>query len=95
MKPIKIAVRPSGIRFLYDDRLKLNVLGPVVVTRASNVEWDNFTGKWMVQFTDGTWLNADDHGRVFAGEREIGVTCSFTRREDALVAEVAAIHATL
>jgi len=90
MKPIKIVVRPTGIRFLYDDRLKLAVLGPVVVTRASNVEWDNELGGWTVQFADGSFIRTVPEDRpVFSDPGTIKV---FTKREDALAAEVAAIH---
>jgi len=78
VKRIKIAVRPTGIRFLYDDRLKLAVLGPVVVMRASNVEWDNLKQGWTVELADGTQLPG-----------------CWAKRDDALAAEVTAIHATL
>jgi len=91
MKPIKITVRPSGIRFLYDDRLALSVLGPVVVTRASNVEWDAALGGWTVQFADGMYL-LEDRDPVTAA---FAIPKVFDKRADALAAEVAAIHAAL
>lgn len=84
MKPIKIVVRPTGIRFLYDDRLKLDVLGPVTVSRVSNVEWDNFRQGWTVQFIDGSFI------RSVSGEIKV-----FKTREEALAAEVDAVHTQL
>jgi len=87
-KPIKIKVTADEVTFLYDDRIPLAPFGDVTVERASNVEYDNELGGWTVQFADGTYLVEDaidntrrDHAMVF------------TNRQEALDAEVEAIHA--
>lgn len=87
-KPIKIKVTADEVTFLYDDRIPLAPFGTVTVERASNVEYDNEMGGWTVQFADGTYLVEDaidntrrDHAMVFIN------------RQEALDAEVEAIHA--
>ena len=92
-----ISIDPNGtVRTLYTDWIDLRDFGPLHVERASNVEWDEKYGGWTVQFSDGTWLCEDDLGfRRWQGEYEVGVTCRFDRREDALAAEVAYLQARM
>lgn len=87
-KPIKIKVTADEVTFLYDDRIPLAPFGTVTVERASNVEYDNELGGWTVQFADGTYLVED---AIDNTRREHAMV--FTTRQEALEAEVEAIHA--
>jgi hypothetical protein len=97
MKEHTLVIYPNGdVRTLYTDLIDLREIGTLHVERASNVEWDERYGGWTVQFIDGTYLCEDDLGiKKWAGEYEVGVTCRFERREDALAAEVAYLVARL
>lgn len=79
-----IVVKQGGaIRMLYSDRVPLQLLGPVHIERASNVEYSAEHGGWTVQFSNGTYLHR--HNEV----------AHFTKRSDALAAEVAYLEARL
>lgn len=87
-KPIKIKVTAEEVTFLYDDRIPLAPFGTVIVERASNVEYDNELRGWTVQFADGTYLVEDAIDNTKRGHAMV-----FTNRQEALDAEVEAIHA--
>lgn len=87
-KPIKIKVTADEVIFLYDDRIPLAPFGTVTVERASNVEYDNELGGWTVQFADGSYLIED---AIDNTKREHAMV--FINRQEALDAEVEAIHA--
>lgn len=50
MDPIKMELGVDGcVRMLWDDAVNLRELGPVVVERASHVEFNNATKMWEVK----------------------------------------------
>lgn len=74
MKTIKVEVAANGcLQMLHDDAFDIAAFGPVQVTRASNVEFNNATGKWYVQSArTGRILKADCDTRegALAWEKE-------------------------
>jgi hypothetical protein len=61
MSSIKLQLTPSGcIRMLWDDAIDLKQFGPVEVSRASHVEFDNETGLWYVQSAKTLKVLKDD-----------------------------------
>ena len=52
----RITIRQGVIRLLYTDTLPLERLGPITVTRASHVEFDEDRQGWTVTLADGTQL---------------------------------------
>ena len=61
MDTIKMELGKDGrLSMLWDDSVDLSALGPVEVTRASHVEFNNVVGHWYVQSAKTGYILRDD-----------------------------------
>ena len=75
-----IKVDPAGnCQFLYRDEAPFLDEGPLIITRASNVEFNNREGLWFIHNTDGSLL----------------INKGFLKRSDAITAEVELLEVML
>lgn len=94
-KAIKIKVTADEVTFLYDDRIPLAPFGNAEVTRASNVEYEHGKQGWTVQLADGMYLASTPVPGETYITGNINLAKVWSRREDALTAEVEWLNARL